>query len=128
MARLQHDGCLLLCATAGRNNSEIRGSLKYSIRTRGTVHIGSFFTGVLLKYGIQISMDGRNRCLDNIYHRTVPAYGKYEDIYLRRYAAVMELRKMLKSFISYYNTERAHQRLHDQTPDAIRFSRIYRKV
>ena len=69
-------------------------------------------------------MDGRNRCLDNIYHRTVPAYGKYEDIYLRRYAAVMELRKMLKSFISYYNTERAHQRLHDQTPDAIRFSRF----
>jgi putative transposase len=72
--------------------------------------IDAFYYAQLLKetiaeYGIQISMDGRNRCLDNIY--------------LSRYAAVKELKKRLKSFISYYNTERAHQRLYDQTPDAV---------
>lgn len=86
---------------------------------QGAQFTSAVFTGVLLKYGIQISMDGRNRCLDNIYIERFWRTVKYEDIYLHRYAAVMELKKGLKSFISYYNTERAHQGLYDQTPDAV---------
>ncbi len=86
---------------------------------QGAQFTSDVFTGVLLKYGIQISMDGRNRCLDNIYIERFWRTVKYEDVYIRRYATVTELKKGLKSFIRYYNTSRAHQGLRDQFPDDV---------
>lgn len=86
---------------------------------QGAQFTSSVFINMLLKYGIQISMDGRNRCLDNIYIERFWRTVKYEDVYLRRYSTVAELKDGLKSFIRYYNTGRAHQGLQDQFPDDV---------
>ena len=57
--------------------------------------------------------------LDNIYIERFWRTVKYEDVYLRRYSTVAELKNGLKSFIRYYNTSRAHQGLQDQFPDDV---------
>jgi putative transposase len=64
-------------------------------------------------------MDGRNRCLDNIYIKRFWRTVKYEDIYLWNYESVSQLKNGLKWFINYYNTKRAHQGLDDMVPDEV---------
>jgi putative transposase len=86
---------------------------------QGAQFTSNVFTGVLLNHGIQISMDGRNRCLDNIYIERFWRTVKYEDIYLRNYETVSQLKDGLKWFINYYNTKRAHQGLNDMVPDEV---------
>ena len=41
------------------------------------------FNGVLLHQGIQISKDGRGRCMDNIFVERMWRSVKYEEIYLK---------------------------------------------
>ena len=49
------------------------------------------FTGRLEDAGIRVSMDDRGRALDNIFIERLWRSLKYEDIYLRDYAAVPDL-------------------------------------
>ena len=51
------------------------------------------FTGVLLKKGIAISMDGRGRALDNIFVERLWRSVKHEDVYLKGYAYSGPLRQ-----------------------------------
>ena len=74
------------------------------------------FTKVLQDRGIQISMDGRGRALDNVFVERLWRSVKYEDIYLKEYREVPELRTGLKSYFKFYNTVRPHQSLEYQTP------------
>lgn len=74
------------------------------------------FTCVLLAHGIQISMDGRGRALDNIFVERLWRSLKYEDIYLKEYRYVPELRTGMKNYFEFYNTDRPHQSLSYQTP------------
>ena len=53
------------------------------------------FTTVLLQNRIQISMDGKNRALDNVFIERFWRSLKYEDIYLKRYETVTELKRGL---------------------------------
>ncbi len=68
-------------------------------------------------YLIQISMDARNRALGNIsierFWRTL----KYEDIYLKDYKDLRELREGISRYVHFYNSERFHQSLGYATPD-----------
>jgi putative transposase len=77
------------------------------------------FTDVLIEHGIQISMDGRGRALDNIFVERLWRSLKYEDIYLRCYGNVPELMRGLTVYFMFYNTERPHQSLDYQTPDKV---------
>lgn len=74
------------------------------------------FTKVLQERGVQISMDGRGRALDNVFVERLWRSVKYEDIYLKEYREVPELRTGLKSYFKFYNTVRPHQSLDYQTP------------
>jgi len=75
------------------------------------------FTGVLLEKHIRISMDGKNRALDNIFVERLWRSLKYEDIYLKSYESVKELREGVASYFRFYNTERFHQSLDYRVPD-----------
>ena len=86
---------------------------------QGVQFTSTVFTDVLSRHGIQISMDGRNRCLDNIYIERFWRTVKYEAIYLWNYESVPQLKSGLKWFINYYNTKRAHQGLDDMVPDEV---------
>jgi putative transposase len=77
------------------------------------------FTGVLLKKGIAISMDGRGRALDNIFVERLWRSVKHEDVYLKGYATMPELLIGLTEYFVLYNTERPHQSLGYDTPDQV---------
>ena len=77
------------------------------------------FTGVLKAHGSAISMDGRGRALDNIFVERLWRSVKYEDVYLRGYATVPELRVGLTEYFVLYNTERRHQSLNYVKPDEV---------
>lgn len=77
------------------------------------------WTNVLHEYGIAISMDGKNRALDNIYIERLWRSLKYEDIYIKHYESVRELRDGVSRYFTFYNEERFHQGLGYLTPDEI---------
>ena len=74
------------------------------------------FTARLQEAGVLVSMDGRGRCLDNVFVERLWRSVKYEDIYLRAYATVAELERGLGSYLRFYNEERLHQSLDYQPP------------
>ena len=74
------------------------------------------FTGVLEGRGIAISMDGRGRCLDNIFSERLWRSLKYEEVYLRDYRRVPEARANIGRYFQFYNYQRPHQSLEYRTP------------
>jgi len=75
--------------------------------------------GALTALGIQISMDGKGRWLDNVFVERLWRSLKYEDIYLREYRTVIELEEGLRRWLERYNTWRPHQHLGNRTPSAV---------
>jgi putative transposase len=74
------------------------------------------FTGVLERGGIMISMDGKGRCMDNIFVERVWRSLKYEEVYLHAYASVAEAKAGISSWLRFYNEERPHQSHAYRTP------------
>lgn len=74
------------------------------------------FIATLADQGIRISMDGKGRCLDNIFCERLWRSLKYEDIYLRAYETTKEARTGIGQWFTFYNDARPHQSLKYQTP------------
>ena len=83
---------------------------------QGSQFTGFAFTGRLREAGIRISMDGRGRCLDNIFIERLWRSLKYEAVYLRELADGFEARRVIGEWIDFYNTERPHSALGGKTP------------
>jgi len=83
---------------------------------QGAQYTGSEFTGVLKANGIRISMDGRGRATDNIAIERFWRSLKYEDIYLKDYETMEELKDGLREYFDWYNNSRSHQSLGGRTP------------
>ena len=80
------------------------------------------WTGRLLDLGIQVSMDGKGRWMDNVFIERLWRSVKYEEIYLFEHATVIALCAGLEKWFERYNTWRPHQSLDNQTP-----ATVYRK-
>jgi len=74
------------------------------------------WTGRLEAAGVAVSMDGKGRCLDNIFVERLWRTVKYEDVFIRGYEAVPDLRQGLAAYFPFYNEERRHQSLGYRTP------------
>ena len=74
------------------------------------------FTSRFLSAGARVSMDGRGRCMDNIFTERLWRTVKYEEVYLSEYASPREARQGLSRYLSFYNTGRPHQALGYKTP------------
>ena len=74
------------------------------------------YTSVLLAAGVQISMDGKGRALDNIFVERLWRSVKYEEVYLHDYANPREARAGLTQYLWDYNHTRPHQALAYRTP------------
>ena len=74
------------------------------------------FTGRLQAPGIRISMDGRGRCLDNIFIERLWRSLKYEAIYLHEIADGFQARRLIGDWVRFYNLERPHLALDGRTP------------
>jgi putative transposase len=83
---------------------------------QGVQFTAAAFTGRLLSAGVAMSMDGRGRCLDNVFVERLWRTLKYEDVYLRGYESVPELMQGLDRYFRFYNRERLHQALDYRTP------------
>lgn len=86
---------------------------------QGSQFTSDAFTGVLKRAGIAISMDGRGRVFDNIFVERLWRSVKHEDVYLKGYAFLDELRIGLTEYFEFYNSERSHQALGNRTPDVV---------
>ncbi len=86
---------------------------------RGSQFTSERFTGELQAREIAISMDGRGRCMDNIFIERLWRSLKYEEVYLKDYASVREARTGIESYFHFYNQERLHQSLDYRTPAAL---------
>ncbi len=86
---------------------------------QGSQFTAELFVGVLLANGIQPSMDGKGRAIDNIFVERLWRSVKYEDIYLKAYADGWQLEKGMKIYFNFYNQERLHQSLDYQTPQKV---------
>ena len=81
------------------------------------------FTDELAAKEIAISMDGRGRCMDNIFIERLWRSLKYEEVYLKDYESVTEARTGIERYFRFYNQERLHQSLDYRTPTAIYLAR-----
>lgn len=71
---------------------------------------------VLKKHGINISMNGKGRSIDNIVAERFFRSLKYEDVYLKRYSTLREAKTGIENYIRLYNTKRLHSALDYKTP------------
>jgi putative transposase len=93
---------------------------------------GSHFTSPqyldrLSAANVQISMDGKQRAIDNIFTERLWRTVKYEDIYLRDYDSPKETRQGLTRYFGFYNNERPHQSLDYRTPAQVYFGQEERR-
>ncbi|SOD97264.1 putative transposase [Caenispirillum bisanense] len=86
---------------------------------QGSQFTSTAFTGVLESAAVRISMDGRGRCMDNIFIERLWRSLKYEDVYLRAYATGTEARLGIGRWLTLYNSRRPHQALAYRTPDEV---------
>ena len=82
---------------------------------QGSQFTGFAFTGRLQAAGVRISMDGRGRCMDNIFIERLWRSLKYEAVYLHDLADGFEARLLIDEWIGFYNTERPHSALDGKT-------------
>jgi len=78
-------------------------------------------TGLLLENHIKISMDGRGRCMDNIFTERLWRSLKYQEVYLKEYESPREARAGIRDYLELYNTFRPHQGLGGLTPHEVYF-------
>ena len=80
------------------------------------------FTGRLASAGIQISMDGRGRALDNVFIERLWRTVQYEEVSLKDDETPREATEGFATFFVRYNERRQHQSLDDRTPAAVYFN------
>ena len=79
------------------------------------------FTEVLEREGVKVSMDGKGRCLDNVWIERLWRSVKYEEVYLNEYTDALFAWRRLADYFAYYNWKRPHQSLDYRTPAQLYF-------
>jgi putative transposase len=77
------------------------------------------FTDVLKAHGIQISMDGKGRWMDNVFIERLWRALKYEEIYLKAYDSVSQATQGIGHWMGFYSQDRRHPSLDRMTPDQV---------
>ncbi|UOF91021.1 IS3 family transposase [Fodinisporobacter ferrooxydans] len=77
------------------------------------------YTDILKQASVRISMDGKNRAVDNIFIERFWRTLKYQEVYTKEYATPREARESIRKFVYKYNHERPHQSLNYHTPAGI---------
>jgi putative transposase len=83
---------------------------------QGSQFTSANFTDVLKDADIQISMDGRGRCMDNIFIERLWRSLKYEAVYLHELSDGFVAQRVIDGWFDFYNHERPHSALDGKTP------------
>lgn len=95
---------------------ETQGKPEIINSDQGCQFTSEAYTKLLTDNKIQISMDGKGRAIDNIFIERLWRTVKYEHIYLNVYEDGLSLFKGLQQYFTFYNDERRHQSLNNETP------------
>jgi len=111
------------CVSVLERALRIHGKPEIFNTDQGSQYTGAVFTGVLKDHDIRISMpacrsgrDEKGRVMYNIMVEMLWRTVKYEEVYIKDYETVEDLKKGLISYFWFYNNERPHQSLGDRTP------------
>lgn len=85
---------------------------------QGSQFTSSDFLGTLKDAQVKISLDGRGRAFDNIMIERLWRSVKYEEVYIKDYQTVKDVKAGLRQYFKFYNEDRPHQSLAYQTPMA----------
>ena len=107
------------CVEALEEALSLHGTPQIFNTDQGSQFTSDDFTDILKKNDIGISMDGQGRWRDNVFIERLWKSVKYEDVYLKAYNSIGEVRKGLAAWFDRYNKERRHQGLDDRTPDEV---------
>ena len=86
---------------------------------QGAQFTSAELTAILGKNGVQISMDGKGRWIDNVFIERFWKSLKYEEVYLRAYNDIPDAKHFINIYINDYNQCRRHSSLGRQTPDSV---------
>lgn len=89
---------------------------------QGAQFTSPMFLDAVQSAGVEVSMDGRGRWLDNRFIERLWRSVKYEDIYLQDYGGGLEAGRGLGRWFDSYNQERPHQALGYATPAEVYFA------
>lgn len=104
------------CIAALTDAIEHYGVPDISNTDQGSQFTNKEFITVLKMNEIRISMDGRGRCMDNIFTERLWRTVKYEEVYLKSYQTIEDARNNLAAYFQFYNETRPHQALKYRTP------------
>ena len=82
------------------------------------------WTDRLKRIGTRISMDGKGRCLDNIFIERLWRSLKYECVYLHAWKTGSQARAGIERWITFYNHQRPHTAHGGQPPAVVYFNAI----
>jgi putative transposase len=111
------------CVTAAERALATYGPPEISNTDQGCQFTSVEFTSVWLARGVSISMDGKGRCLDNVFVERLWRTVKYNEVYLRCYVSLLDAHGHLGRFLEFYNERRPHSSLDGATP-----GEAYRRV
>ena len=92
---------------------------------QGSQFTSGEFIGLLKGKGIEISMTGKGRALDNVFIERLWRTVKYGNVYIKGYETIAEATVGLKEYFEYYNERRGHSSLGDKCPDVIYYGESY---
>jgi putative transposase len=84
---------------------------------QGSQFTAEEFTRVVLSSNAKLSMDGRGAWRDNVFVERLWRSVKYEHVYKYAYDSVSDARAKIAAYLNWYNQERSHSSIDDQTPD-----------
>nr|WP_156773859.1 IS3 family transposase [Paraburkholderia tropica] len=91
---------------------------------QGSQFTATEFTDAVLSRSVLLSMDGKGAWRDNVFVERVWRSVKYEEVYLKAYDSVSHARRSISNYLNWYNQNRPHSRLADQTPDEAYFATL----
>jgi putative transposase len=98
------------------NEALSRGRPEVFNTDQGAQFTSTAYTSRVESAGAKVSMDGKGRCLDNVFVERLWRTVKYEEVYLWRHETVPALEAGLARYFHYYNQARCHQSLKRRTP------------
>jgi putative transposase len=113
------------CIEALEEAIQMYGTPEIFNTDQGSQFTSDAFTGILKNHNIKISMDGKGRWIDNVFIERLWRSVKYQDIYLKAYSSIGELKEGLTKWFDRYNRRR-HQGLDNRSPDEVYWSTLPR--
>ncbi|MCH2199673.1 MAG: IS3 family transposase, partial [Flavobacteriales bacterium] len=104
------------CTEAMKEAIRKHGKSEIINTDQGSQFTSEEFSGFVLNEEIRLSMDGKGRATENAFIEKLWRNVKYEKRYLSPPTDGIDLYQKLSDYFEYYNHERRHQSLEDQTP------------